>query len=362
MGSTERVPNLTERLMKLGEIAARLSCEIEGDASAEIHGVAGIEHARPGELTFVSNPRYRQAIRTTAASAVLVGKDVAIERAAGRAPLAALRSGNPYLDFARAVELFHSAPRYVPGVHPTAVIAATADIGEGAHVGPYCFVDEHTHIGRNAVLHSFVSIYRDVRIGDDFFAHSHAVVREGCRIGDRVILQNGVVIGGDGFGFAREANQRWHKILQAGITVLEDDVEVQANSCIDRATLGETLIGRGVKIDDLVLVGHGGTVGEDTILCGQVGLAGTTRVGKGCMLGGQTGLSGHLTVGDGAMLTPQSGVAGDIPAGQLYSGAPAVENRQWMKNSAALNHLPDLLKTVRRLEAEVARLKARISN
>ena len=347
--------------MKLSEIAARLSCEIEGDADAEIHGVAGIEHAKRGELTFVSNPRYRQAIRTTAASAVLVGKDVAITRAEGHPPLTALRSANPYLDFARAAELFYSAPRYLPNIHPTAVIAATAHIGEGAHVGPYCFIDENAHIGRNAVLHSFVSIYRDARVGDDFFAHAHAVVREGCRIGDRVTLQNGAIIGGDGFGFARDANQHWHKIPQAGITVLEDDVEVQANSCIDRATLGETLISRGVKIDDLVLVGHGGTVGEDTIVCGQAGLAGTTRVGKGCMLGGQTGLSGHLSVGDGAMLTPQSGVAGDIPAGQLYSGAPAVENRQWMKNSAALNHLPDLLKTVRRLEAQVERLKAEIS-
>ena len=188
------------------------------------------------------------------------------------------------------------------------------------------------------------------------------MVREGCRIGNRVILQNGAIIGGDGFGFAREANQRWHKILQAGITVLEDDVEVQANSCIDRATLGETLISRGVKIDDLVLVGHGGTVGEDTILCGQTGLAGTTRVGKGCMLGGQTGISGHLTVGDGAMLTAQSGVAGDVPPGELYSGSPAVENRQWLKNAAALNHLPDVVKTVRHLEAEVARLKERISD
>src|SRR6202051_2033285 len=161
MGSTERVPNLTEGLMKLGEIAARLSCEIEGDGSAEIHGVAGIEHAKPGELTFVSNPRYRQAIRTTAASAVLVGKDVTIKRAAGPPPLAALRSGNPYLDFARAVELFHSAPRYVPGVHPTAAIAATAHIGEGAHVGPYCFVDDNTQIGRSAGLHSFVMIYSE---------------------------------------------------------------------------------------------------------------------------------------------------------------------------------------------------------
>jgi UDP-3-O-[3-hydroxymyristoyl] glucosamine N-acyltransferase len=185
------------------------------------------------------------------------------------------------------------------------------------------------------------------------------VVREGCRIGNRVILQNGVVIGGDGFGFAKQPDGRWYKMLQSGITVLGDDVEVQANSCVDRATVGETRVSRGVKIDDLVLVGHGGQVGEETLLCGQVGLAGTTTVGNGCILGGQVGCSGHLTVGDGAMLTPQSGVANDIPARSLYSGAPAVEHRQWLKGSAAFKHLPELLSTVRRLEAEVARLTER---
>ena len=217
-------------------------------------------------------------------------------------------------------------------------------------------------IGRNAVLHSLVSIYRNARIGDDFFAHSHVVVRDGCRIGHRVILQNGVVIGGDGFGFAKQADGRWYKILQTGITVLGDDVEIQANSCVDRATVGETNVSRGVKIDDLVLVGHGGKIGEDTLLCGQAGMAGTTTVGKGCILGGQVGCSGHLTVGDGAMLTPQTGVADDIPPNSLYSGAPAVEHKQWLKGSAAFKRLPELLNTVRRLEQEVARLSERRAN
>ena len=176
------------------------------------------------------------------------------------------------------------------------------------------------------------------------------MVREGCRIGNRVILQNGVIIGADGFGFARESSGRWYKIFPAGITVLGDDVEVQANSCVDRATLGETLVGNDVKIDDLALVGHGSIVGEGTVLCAQVGLAGTTEVGKGCMLGGQVGASGHLKIGDGAMITPQSGVPNDVPAGVLYSGSPVVEHKQWLKNSAAINHVAELLKTVRRLE------------
>jgi UDP-3-O-[3-hydroxymyristoyl] glucosamine N-acyltransferase len=344
--------------MKLGEIAKRLGCRLDGDPSAEIFGVAGIEGAAPGQLTFVSNPRYRGALRTTLASAVLVSQDAVIERTPDLPALAALRSENPYLDFARAIEFFHPAPHYAPGIHPTAVIAPTAKLGARAHVGPFCFVDEDVEIGQNAVLHSFVTVYRGARIGDDFFAHAYAVIREHCRVGHRAILQNGAVVGGDGFGFARQADGRWYKIFQAGVAVLGNDVEVQAHSCIDRATIGETRIENGAKLDDLVLVGHGGTVGENTLLCGQVGLAGTTKIGKGCILGGQVGCAGHLTVGDGSVLTVQSGAANDIPAGEIYSGSPAVDHRQWLKNSGALNLLPKLTRTVRRLEAEVAKLKS----
>jgi UDP-3-O-[3-hydroxymyristoyl] glucosamine N-acyltransferase len=348
--------------MNLAEVAKRLGCQIEGDGTLDIRGIAGIEHAGAGELTFVASPRYAPATRTTKASAVLLNHDVQVDREQGLPPLAVLRSANPYLDFARALEILCPPPRYDSGIHPTAVIAKNATIGPGAHIGPHCFVDEGVVIGRNAVLHSLVSIYRNAHIGDDFFAHSHTVVREGCRIGDRVILQNGVVIGADGFGFAKRSDGRWHKILQTGITVLGDDVEIQANSCVDRATLGETVVSRGVKIDDLVLVGHGGRIGEDTLLCGQAGMAGTTTIGKGCILGGQVGLSGHLTVGDGAMLTPQTGVSSDIPPNSLYSGAPAVEHKQWLKGSAAFKRLPNLLSTVRRLEQEVARLNEQRSD
>ena len=344
--------------MKLGEIARRLGCRLEGDANIEISGMAGIEDAAPGQLTFLANPRYRHAVQTTHASALFIAENVPVERAASMPALAALRSSNAYLDFARAIELFHEPVRYAPGAHPTAVVAPTARIGAGAHIGPYCFVDEGVEIGRNAVLHSFVAIYRNAQIGDDFFAHSHTVVREGCRIGNRVVLQNGVVIGADGFGFARESNGQWYKILAAGTSVLGDDVEIQANSCVDRATLGETRIGANVKIDDLVIVGHGCSIGSGTVISAQAGFAGTTEVGANCMIGGQVGASGHMKIGDGAMITPQSGLHNDIPAGQLYSGAPAVEHKQWLKNSAAINHVTELLKTVRRLEAEVDSLKA----
>jgi UDP-3-O-[3-hydroxymyristoyl] glucosamine N-acyltransferase len=207
-------------------------------------------------------------------------------------------------------------------------------------------------------LHSFVTIYRGAKIGDDFIAHAHSVVREHCRIGNRVILQNGAIIGGDGFGFAKRQDGTWYKMAQSGPAVLEDDVEVQSNACVDRATVGETRIQRGAKLDDLVLVGHASQVGADTLLCGQVGLAGSTKIGNACILAGQVGTAGHLTVGDGTVITAQSGVPNDVPARAFYSGYPAVENRQWLKMMAALQQLPELQKRVRELESQLERRKS----
>jgi len=345
--------------MKLAEVARKLGCHLEGPADAEISGVAGIESAGPGQITFLANRRYFPVLKTTRASAVLVDERIALEREAGAAPIAALRTSNPYLAFARAIELFYNAPRYVPGIHPTAILAKTAQVGKGAHIGPYCFIDENAEIGENAVLHSFVTIYQGAKIGNNFFAHAHAVVREFCQLGDRVILQNGAIIGGDGLGFAKQKDGTWYKMQQSGPAVLEDDVEVQANACVDRATVGETRVGRGSKLDDLVLVGHASRVGTNTMLCGQVGLAGSTRIGDGCILAGQVGTAGHLSVGDGTVVTAQSGIPNDVPARALYSGYPAVENRQWLKTTAALNRLPDLQRRVWELESEIEKLKAR---
>jgi UDP-3-O-[3-hydroxymyristoyl] glucosamine N-acyltransferase len=340
--------------MKLGELAAQLDCRLEGDENVEVRGVAGIEKAHAGEVTFLSNPRYSRELSKTLASAVFVDGKVTIDRSAAMPPLAALRSKNPYFDFARAIDLFSTPNGYAAGIHPTAVVAKSAKIGAGSHIGPHCFVDEGVEIGRNAVLHSLVTIYRDTRIGDDFLAHSQTVVREHCVIGNRVILQNGVVIGGDGFGFAKRSDGRWHKILQNAPVVIEDDVEIQSNSCIDRATVGETRIKRGAKIDDLVLVGHACEVGEDTIVCGQVGLAGSTRVGNRVILAGQVGSAGHLDIGDGAIITAQSGLHLDVPPGTMWSGSPVMENKVYLKVIAALKRLPELQKKVRRLAGEVA--------
>jgi UDP-3-O-[3-hydroxymyristoyl] glucosamine N-acyltransferase len=328
--------------MKLSAIAAALNLRLEnGSPDTEITGLNGIDQAGPGELTFVSNPKYASAARKTRASAVIVAEDFPA------IPAAMLRAKDPYLSFAQALELFHPPLRYASGVHPTAVVHESAKIGAGAHIGPYVVIGENVEIGEDAVLLAHVVIYRGVRIGDNFFAHAHSVVRENCRIGNSVLLQNGVVIGADGFGFAKTAEGKWYKIPQPGPVVIDDDVEVQANSCIDRASVGETHIGRGVKVDNLVQVGHGSQVGEDALLCAQVGLAGSTEIGKRVILTGQVGVVGHCKVGDNAIVTPQSGVAADIPAGALVSGAPAVDHRAWLKYSAILPRLPEIARAVR---------------
>lgn len=328
--------------MKLSAIASALHARLEnGSPETEITGLNGIEQAGPGELTFVSNPKYQAAARTTKAAAVIVAEDFPA------IATAMLRAKDPYLSFAHALELFHRPLSYAPGVHPTAVVDRSARIGANAHIGPYVVIDADVVIGANAVLLAHVVIYPGARIGDNFFAHAHAVVRENCALGNNVLLQNGVVIGADGFGFAKTREGQWHKIPQPAPVVIEDDVEVQANSCIDRASVGETRIGRGVKIDNLVQVGHGSRVGNDALLCAQVGLAGSTEIGNRVILTGQVGVVGHCKVGDNAIVTPQSGVANDIPAGALVSGAPAVDHKAWLKYSAILPRLPEIARAVR---------------
>jgi UDP-3-O-[3-hydroxymyristoyl] glucosamine N-acyltransferase len=330
--------------MKLSAIAAALDAKLDGGSpDVEITGLQGIEQAGPGEMAFVANPKYAPAARTTRASAVIVARDFPAISAA------TLRVADPYIAFAHALELFHPPRRYTPGVHATAVVHSSAKVGANAHIGPYVVIGENAEIGANSVLLAHAVVYRDVKIGDNFFAHSHAVVRESCRIGNNVLLQNGVVVGSDGFGFAKTPEGHWHKIPQPAPVVVEDDVEIQANSCIDRASVGQTRIGRGVKVDNLVQVGHGSQVGEDSLLCSQVGLAGSTDIGKRVILTGQVGVVGHCKVGDAAIVTPQSGVSGDIAAGALVSGSPAVDHKSWLKYSALLPKLPEMARALRAL-------------
>jgi UDP-3-O-[3-hydroxymyristoyl] glucosamine N-acyltransferase len=334
--------------MKLSEVAAALDARLENaDPNTEITGVAGIEEAAAGQITFVANPKYTAAAKTTVASAVIVN-DLFPPIATG-----ILRCKHPYLAFAQAVGLFYQPPKYAPGIHPTAVIGATAKMGTSAHVGAYVVIDDDVEIGDDAILLPHVVIYRGARIGKKFFAHAHAVVREFCTLGDNVILQNGAIVGCDGFGFARDLDH-WEKIAQSGPAVLEDNVEVQANSCIDRATVGETRIGQDVKIDNLVQVGHGSAVRDHTLLCAQVGLAGSTKVGKNTILAGQVGVAGHCSIGDGVIVTAQSGTHGDIPDGSMVSGTPAFDTKQWRRAVAVFNKLPELAKAVRNLTASQA--------
>src|SRR3982750_32652 len=303
--------------MKLQAIADALGCELLGDGNLEISGVAGIERATASELTFLANPKYAPKVKHSKAGAILLSEPVE------GLPMATLLSKNPYLDFARALALFYQPPRPAQGVHPTAYVAPTATLGEQCSIGPFTVVGERVRIGRNAVLHPHVVIYEGAEIGDDFLAHSHATVREFCRIGDRVTLQNGVVVGGDGFGFARRSDGVQCKIVQSGVTIIEDDVEVQSLTSVDRATVGETRVRRGAKIDSLVQIGHACVVGEDNIVCAQTGLAGSTVLERNVLLAGQVGSSGHLTVHEGAIVYAQSGIGGDVEPGGRISGSPA---------------------------------------
>jgi UDP-3-O-[3-hydroxymyristoyl] glucosamine N-acyltransferase len=336
--------------MKLREIAAALGCRLEGDGEIEITGVAGMEHAGPGQVTFLSNPKYRSKVKHTRASAILVSEAIPA--------LASLISDNPYLDFARALALFYQPPRPAPGVHPLAWIAPSASVGENCSIGPFAVVGERTRLGRNAVLHPHVVIYEGAEIGDDFLAHSHATVREFCRIGNRVVLQNGVVVGGDGFGFAKRAGGTQFKIVQSGVTVIEDDVEIQSLTSVDRATVGETRVKRGAKIDSLVQVGHACVVGEDNIICAQAGLAGSTVLERDVLLAGQVGSAGHLTVHAGATVYAQSGIGGDVEAGARISGSPAFAAHEWLRAATAFPKLPELLKTIRELKKRLDELES----
>jgi UDP-3-O-[3-hydroxymyristoyl] glucosamine N-acyltransferase len=337
--------------VKLREIAAALGCEVVGDADLEITGLAPMERAGPTELTFLANPKYAHKVKHTKAGAILIAEAVR------DLPVASVVSKNPYLDFARALEMFYQPPRPCPGIHPLASVAQTAEIGEGAAVGAFAVIGERVKIGRNAVIHPHVVIYEGVEIGDDFYAHSHAAVREFCRIGNRVVLGNGVVVGGDGFGFAHRSDGSHYKIVQSGITVIEDDVEIQSLTSVDRATIGESRVKRGAKIDSLVQIGHACVVGEDNIICAQVGLAGSSVLGRNVVLTGQVGVSGHLTIHDNVVVYAQSGIGGDVKAGSVVSGSPAFDAREWLRAVTAFPKLADLMKTVRELKKRVEQLE-----
>lgn len=341
--------------MKLAQIAEYLHSITVGDPDLEITGISTIETAQPGHLTFLSNRRYARHLETTLASAVILSD-------ANELPsrLAGIVSDNPYLGFARALELFHKPIDFPRGIHPLAVIAQSATIGADVCVGPFSVIGENVKLGDRVTILSHSTVYPETSIGADSFIHSHCIVRERCTIGERVILQNGVVVGSDGFGYARDGEAGWHKIPQSGAVIIENDVEIGAGSVIDRATLGSTIVRRGAKIDNLVQVGHSSQVGENTLLCAQVGLAGSTDVGKNVILSGQVGAAGHLRIGDGVIATAQSGIPNSVPDGQLISGYPAIENRAWLRSSAVFAQLPSLQRELRQVQRRLKEIEQRL--
>ncbi len=342
--------------MTLADLAARLGCALEGDGSIEILRVASLEEAGPGDVTFLANPKYARAAQATRASAVIAGAD------APALPCAVLRSPQPYKSFADALGVLGREERPPAGVHETAVVAGDARLGEGVSVGPFAVVGRGAVIGDRVVIHAHAVLGPGVQVGADSVIHARVSVRDRSVLGARVVIQDGAVIGSDGFGFVTGPDGVHHKIPQQSIVVIEDDVEIGANTTIDRPAVGETRIGRGTKIDNLVQIAHGVKVGRHSLLVSQVGIAGSSRLGDHVVLAGQVGVAGHVTIGDRARATAQTGIPNDVEADALVSGYPAIENRDWLRSSAVFRQLPELRRQVRDLLARLEALEARLKD
>jgi len=333
--------------MKLSELAAQTGARCEAHhGDLEIEGAAGLDQAGAGQVTFLANPRYTPRVKTTHASAIYVSEDAEI----GRNDIAVLRAKDPYLAFTRALILFHPDVSFQPSVHPSAVIDSTARVADGVFIGAHVVIGKNVEIGERVRIHPNVTIYDNVSVGADSVIHSGVAIRENSVLGQRVVVHNNAVIGSDGFGFAKDEERRWLKIPQTGRVIIEDDVEIGAGTTIDRASTGETRIRRGAKLDNLVQIGHSCVVGEDALLCAQVGVAGSSRVGNRVILTGQVGVGGHITVGDDAILYPQSGVPDDVAEGAVLVGTPAFEVGAFWRAIAVFKKLGDIPKRIRALE------------
>lgn len=340
--------------MKLSELAPRLGGEVRGDSAVEVSRVAPLESGEPGSISFLSHARYRAQLQSCRASALIVSDPSLLGPESGAPSFPAIIVvRDAYVAYARAAAILHPGVVETPGVHPSAVVHPSARIDPSAHVGAFVSVAEGASVGARSVLHPHVVLYRGAAVGEDTTLHAGVSIREGCRVGNRVIIHNNSVIGADGFGFARDADGRHVKIPQVGIVEIGDDVEIGALSAVDRASMGATRIMRGTKIDNLVQVGHSVEIGEDGILCAQVGVAGSTRIGHRVILAGQVGVADHVTLGDDVIASAQSGLHGDVPSKSRLAGTPGYDARTWLKVSAGLKQLPDLIRKVRDLEARL---------
>ena len=342
--------------MKLSDLAEATQSRIDaGTPEAEITGAAGLDIAGPSDVTFLANPKYTPQIAGTRAGAIFLAEATACERD----DLAVLRAVDPYVAYARALQLFHPEPKVEDFVHATAVIDASAQIAEGCEIHANVVVGAGASIGSGTRIHPNATIYKGASIGRNCVIHSGVSIREDCAVGDNCIIHNNSTIGCDGFGYAKTADKRWLKIPQTGRVVLEDDVEIGANTAIDCASVGETRIKRGAKIDNLVQIGHSCTVEEDTLICSQTGLAGSSVIGKRVILAGQVGIAGHLKVGDDAVITAKSATSHDVENGKIISGIPAFDNRDWLRSTAAYRKLGEFTSKLRDLQKRVANLESR---
>ena len=339
--------------MTLGEIAQKTGGTLVGDAALAITGVAGIETAGPGQLTFVANQKYRPLLSQTKAAAVILSAE--LETDSTRAAL--IKHPNPYYAFLIALRLFHPQERlYPPEIHPSAVVGKNVALAEGVHLDAQVVLADEVSVGEHSALLAGTCVGRNSKIGKDCLIYPNVTVREGVTIGDRVIIHSGAVIGSDGFGFAKEGGI-YHKIPQVGGVVIEDDVEIGAGTTIDRATMGNTIIGRGTKIDNLVQIAHNVVIGENCIIVAQVGISGSTKIGKNVTLAGQVGLIGHVTIGDNVIVAAKSGIHRDLKPNTVYFGYPARELSKQKRIEAVISRLPELAERVKELEKKISELE-----
>jgi len=334
---------------KLGELAGLLKARLDGDGETVINGINGINEAGPGDLTFVHNPKYAGAIATTKAAAIILDE----ESDSGNRP--ALRTSQPYLSFALALKVFAPDQNLPKTIDDLAFVSPDARLGDNVGVGPFAVIDKGAKIGARTTVGAGSYIGTGVTIGEDCIIYPNVTIREYCTLGDRVIIQPGVVIGGDGFGFA-PTPEGISKVPQIGAVSIADDVEIQANACIDRGTINDTVIERSVKVDNLVQLAHNVQIGENTMIASQTGIAGSTIIGKRCIFGGQVGLVGHIKVDDDVTFGAQAGVIKDMKGPEIYWGTPARPLAKIKRTEAYVNQLEKLVKRVKELEKKVAEL------
>lgn len=336
--------------MKLSEIAEKTFSIVErGGANLEITGAAGLDLAETGQITFLANPKYTPQIRETRASAIFLNE----KESCDREDIAVLRAKDPYLAYTRALRLLHPEPKFEPLIHPNSFVHKSAKVAETVSIDAFVSIGANCEIAENVKIFPNVTIYDGVKIGANTVIHAGVSIRENCEIGASCIIHNNATIGSDGFGYAKDEEKRWLKIPQVGRVVIEDEVEIGACAAIDRASVGETRVKRGAKIDNLVQIGHSCTIEEDALICSQTGLAGSSVIGKRVILAGQVGIAGHLRVGDDAVLTAKSATSHDVEAGKVVSGVPAFDNREWLRSIAAFRRLGEMARAIRELQKKI---------